>query len=84
MTNGIVAPAALAAARLVEAIGRHPDAQRFAIMRLAGGPVQAGRIKAYPCTERPLPAHELLGVYDRDVTLRQLLEDLGDEEGGRC
>jgi hypothetical protein len=69
-------PAALAAARLAEAILQHPTATRFAVMRTTGGPLKGPRIKAYPCTERALPAHELLGIYARDVTLEQLLGDL--------
>jgi hypothetical protein len=78
-------PAALVAARLVEATQRHPRVQRFAVMRSVGGPTRAGRISAYPCDERRLPAHELLGVYDRGVTLQQLVDDLDAlEEAAEC
>jgi hypothetical protein len=74
----------ICAVRLVEAMQRHPSAERFAVMRSVGGPVRAGRISAYPCDERPLPPHELLGVYDRDVTLRQLSDDLQALEADIC
>ena len=77
-------PAAIVAARLVEASQRHPSVQRFAVMRSLGGPIRAGRISAYPCDERPLPAHELLGVYDRGVTLQQLVDDLQEVEAAEC
>ena len=70
-------PAALAAARLVDAITRHPTTQRFAVMRTAGTERQAPRIQVYPCDEEPLPAYELLGVYDRNVPLYQIVGDLG-------
>lgn len=71
------AAAALAAARVAQVFIDHPGVERAIVYRTPGGPLVRGQLRVIPFTSRPIEG-EILGVYGRDVTVGQLVEDLAE------
>ena len=63
---------ARAAARVAYAFLHEPGLETVVVYRSPGG-----SLMVRPGTQRP--TGELLGVYGPDVSIRQLIDDLGDE-----
>lgn len=76
---GIIDPsaAALAAARVAQVFVDHPGVDRAIVYRTRGGPLVAGQLRVCPYTERELGG-VVYGVYGRDVTVGQIIEDLAE------
>lgn len=66
---------AVVAARLVEVFARSPDADRAIVSRGAGGPIFGGYLHVRPDCGKDVPG-TVIGVYGRDVTLQQLIDDI--------
>ncbi|MEI7443287.1 MAG: hypothetical protein WCK28_00215 [Burkholderiales bacterium] len=62
---------ALVIARIAVVMARNPHAQRFIVYRTVNG----GYLKVIPADERTWTG-EMVGVYSRDVCVRELLDDL--------
>jgi hypothetical protein len=75
--------AAVAIARLVLSIADNPQVPQFVVFRTLGTESRRGQVRVRPHDKLPRRAHEVIGVYTREVTMAQLVADLSGLEGSQ-
>jgi hypothetical protein len=71
---------ACAIAKLAASMAERPAAERWVVYCTRGGAVRRGHLRVEPSSEEPILG-TVYGIYTRDVTLEQLVDDLADLAG---
>jgi len=72
--------AAVTIAKLAAAMAERPTVERWVVYCTRGGAVRRGHLRVEPSREEPILG-TVYGIYTRDVTLQQLVDDLADLAG---
>jgi hypothetical protein len=75
--------AACAIAKLAALMAERPAVERWVVYCTRGGALRRGHLRVEPSREEPILG-TVYGIYTRDVTLQQLVDDLADlaDDGG--
>lgn len=69
--------AAVTIAKLAAAMAERPTVERWVVYCTRGGALRRGHLRVEPSCEQPILGI-VFGIYTRDVTLQQLVDDLAD------